>query len=131
MAVSTRIGIVALGLVIAIAVAFGMSAKEASADTDAVLTIDSASMAVGSQAVLSVNALNVGPPGLGAWQIDVVYDPSVVVVAGCTAEQSGVCNTDFASNTIRFTGASATGLVGDTTLAEIDFSCVAEVTRGD
>ncbi len=126
MAVSLRIGIVALGLVIAIAVAFGVTTKEASADTDAVLTIDSASMAVGSEAGLAVNALNVGPPGLAAWQIDIVYDPAVVAVVGCAAEQSGACNMDFASNTIRFTGASAIGLVGDTTLAEIDFSCVAE-----
>ena len=126
MAVPIRLGMVALGLVIAIAAAFGVTAKETSAQVDAVFTIDSASIAVGGQAGLDVRALGVSAPGLGAWSIDIFYDPLVVAAVSCTAFEGGVCNPDYDTNRIRFTGANASGLEGDTTLAEITFSCVVE-----
>lgn len=122
----TRLGIVALGVVMAIAVALGVTTRETSAGAEAIIAVDSATMAVGSQAGLDVRALNVGEPGLGAWSIDIFYDPEVVSAVDCTAEQGGVCNPAFAANTVRFTGASAGGLEGDTKLAEIAFMCDVE-----
>ena len=53
---------------------------------------------------------NVGDPGLGAWTLDVHYDSSVIDATGCTAEQGGVCNPNFANGTVRITGAVARGL---------------------
>ncbi len=127
MAGRIRLGMVALGLVMAIAIAFSVTAREASAGGDATVAIDSASsIAVGSQAGLDVRVLNVGEPGLGAWSFDIFYDPLVVSAVGCSAFESGVCNADFAANTVRFVGANPDGLVGTTTLAEITFSCVVE-----
>ena len=126
MVVPIRLGMVALGLVIAIAVAFGVTAKETSAQADPVLAIDSATLAVGTQGALDVRALNVSDPGLGAWSIDVFYDPLVVAAVSCTAFEGGVCNPAYDTNRVRFTGANASGLEGDTTLAEITFSCVVE-----
>ena len=126
MAERIRLGVFALGLVIALAVAFGVTANETSAGADADISIDSSSMAVGSQAGLEVKALTVSDPGLGAWSIDIVYDPLVVAALSCTASEDGFCNPDFAVNTVRLTGANASGLAGDTRLAEITFSCVAE-----
>ena len=124
----TRFGMVALGAVLAIAIAVGITTTQTSAGADAGLGIDSASMAVGGQAGLDVNALNVGEPGLGAWSIDVSYDAAIVSVVECATglEAGGICNPAFTSNTVRLVGASASGLEGDITLAEITFSCDAE-----
>lgn len=122
----TGLGILALGLVLAIAIGFGFTATQTSAGADVAVTIDSATMGVGTQADLDVNILNVGEPGLGAWSIDIFYDPAVVSAVSCAAEQGGVCNAAFAPNTVRFTGASAGGLLGTTKLAEIRFSCDTE-----
>ncbi len=123
---SIRLGVIALGLVIAIAVAFGVTAKETSAQADPVFAIDSATLAVGTQGALDVRALNVSAPGLGAWSIDVFYDPLVVAAVSCTAFEGGVCNPAYDTNRVRFTGANASGLEGDTTLAEITFACAVE-----
>ncbi len=120
-----RLGMAALGAVLAIAIAFGIATTQTSA-ADAGIGIDSASMAVGGQADLDVSALSVGAPGLGAWSVDISYDAAIVSAVDCAAEQGGVCNPAFASNTVRFTGASAGGLEGTTKLAEITFSCDAE-----
>ena len=126
MAKRIRLGVLALGLVIALAVAFGVTANETSAGADAVISIESSSMAVGSQAGLGVRALTVSDPGLGAWSIDISYDQRVVAAVDCTAFENSFCNPDFAGNTVRLSGANASGLEGDTRLAEITFSCVAE-----
>ena len=45
--------------------------------------------------MVSVQALDVGPPGLGTWVIDIVYDPGIVSVEQCTALHGGVCNPNF------------------------------------
>ena len=68
--------------------------------------------------VLSVDA---GASGLGAWTVDVAYDPAALKVTGCTAADGGICNPDYAPEVIRITGASASGLVGTHTLASIGF----------
>ena len=67
--------------------------------------------------------------GLGAWTVDVVYDPIVVAAVGCLPHPAGVCSTDYdpdsigAGDTVRMTGASAGGLTGEPVLATIEFEC--------
>ena len=77
--------------------------------------------APGGQTSVDLSA-NVGSPGLGAWTVDISYDSSVTVVS-CSPQQGGVCNPNFAADTIRITGASASGLLGDTTLGTVTFRC--------
>ncbi len=124
----TRVGIVAFGAVLAIAIAFGIATTQTSAGADAGLGIDSASMAVGGQASLDVNALSVAAPGLGAWAVEILYDGAIVSAVVCDAEQGGVCNPAFTSNSVYIAGASAGGIEGTNKLAEITFSCDAQGT---
>lgn len=63
-------------------------------------------------------------PGLGAWTVDIAYDPDVITITGCgPVEGTAVCNPEYAGDTIRSAGADAFGLEGDSVLAEIRFRC--------
>jgi len=63
------------------------------------------------------------PDGLGAWTVDITYDPDVVDASDCQEEAGSVCNANFAADTVRVTGASASGLDTETVLASITFTC--------
>lgn len=79
--------------------------------------------APGGSDTVELSALDVTDPGLGAWTIDIFYDPDVISAVDCSAAQGGVCNENFADDAVRITGAVATGLEGDTTLGTITFEC--------
>lgn len=67
--------------------------------------------------------------GLGAWEIDIVYDPAVITVDSCDEGSVGLnlCSVDLvADNTVRVVGADAGGADGDLTLATINFTAVGE-----
>ena len=49
------------------------------------------------------------------------YDPKAETVVTCEAVNGGACNPSFGAGTVRITGASAAGLSGMQTLAEITF----------
>ncbi len=66
------------------------------------------------------------PPGLGAWMVDVTFDPSVVRLVTCLP-QGQLCNAQFRSNVARVIGASANGYVGASALATLVFRCVGPV----
>ncbi len=90
--------------------------------------IGSAAGPVGQRVSVEVEAIGVTPPGLGAWEIDIAYDPAVVSVRHCSSEADfGACNSKFGEDTVRLAGASAsgTGLAGDTILASLSFTCEA------
>ena len=70
----------------------------------------------------------VGDPGLGAWTLDVQYDPMALTVTDCDEDAGSVCNAAFADNLVRVTGASASGHDEETVLATITFECKAEGT---
>ena len=70
-------------------------------------------------------------PGLGAWTVDITYDPTVVSVTDCEAEEGGVCNPAFTADSIRITGASANGVDGDALLGTITFECADEEATTD
>ncbi|MCH8007993.1 MAG: excalibur calcium-binding domain-containing protein [Chloroflexi bacterium] len=108
--------------VIAIGLAGTASAQEE------LIAIDSASVAVGELAAVNVDSLNIPEPGLGAWTVDITYDPAVVSASACIPENGSVCNPAFDSQTVRITGASAGGVVGDATLGALSFRCEAEGT---
>ena len=82
-------------------------------------------------AKLDLNALDIGAPGLGSWQIFVYFDASVVDVSGCeTSAGTSACNPDYSNGRMVVTGASATALMGDTTLASITFNCLRQGITG-
>jgi len=87
------------------------------------VSIGRTTMAAGGQGDVDLIAHDIGAPGLGAWTIDIVYDPSVVTALSCGQQAGGYCNVAFESNVIRVIGAKADGLMGDVQLASITFRC--------
>ena len=113
---------VAAATLIALGLAGTASAQEE------LITIESASVAVGELAAVSVDARNIPEPGLGAWTVDITYDPQVLFASACIPDNGSVCNPGFDSQTVRITGASAGGVVGDASLGVLSFRCEAEGT---
>lgn len=63
--------------------------------------------------------------GLGAWNIDVHYDPSVLSVVDCVPYGGlAVCNPAFSVVEVRVVGADASGIFGAFNLADITFEMV-------
>jgi len=108
--------------------AAGLLSLSQAAAQEETIVIGSATIAVGSNGPVELAAANIGEPGLAAWSVDVFYDPDVVVSVECTPKNGSVCNPNYAANTIRVTGASAAGLEGDTPLASLTFTCLAQGT---
>jgi hypothetical protein len=89
------------------------------------VSVQPSSVLVARGASTTVQVQASATAGLGAWTVDVTYDPTLVKVTGCTPSVgSAVCNPAFAPNTIRITGASATALSGPQTLAKVTFTAV-------
>jgi hypothetical protein len=86
------------------------------------LSVSDGEAAPGEQATVELTA-DVEDPGLGAWTVDISYDPDVVSVVSCEPEQGGVCNPEFADDAVRITGASASGITGAESLGAITFEC--------
>ena len=92
------------------------------------LGISSGSAEPNATGTVAISA-EVGDPGLGAWTIDIVFDPAVVSAVDCSAHPAGVCNPDFdpdelgLGDTVRMTGAVASGLDEAAELGTIDFQC--------
>ncbi len=91
-----------------------------------VLRVTSATASPSASAEVDVEARDMGTPGLGAWEIGVVYDSSLLTAVSCTGQQGSVCNTSFASNRVQIVGANASGLQGTNVLASITFRCNGE-----
>ena len=87
------------------------------------VSIGRATIAPGGQGDVDLMAHDIGAPGLGAWTIDIVYDPSVVTPLSCGQQAGSYCNVAFEPNVIRVIGAKAEGLMGDVQLASITFRC--------
>ncbi|MCH8993795.1 MAG: hypothetical protein IH959_02375 [Chloroflexi bacterium] len=89
------------------------------------VSIGSLTLNLGDQGSVDLQAHNTADP-VGAWDIEIVYDPAVVSVVECVAAEDDVCDPEFTNNSFRVIGASATGFVGDFTLATITFRCESE-----
>jgi hypothetical protein len=61
---------------------------------------------------------------LGAWTIDIGYDPTQLKVVDCQAASGGLCNPSYGAGVVRVVGASVSGLTGTRTLASITFEGV-------
>lgn len=116
---SKGLGLVAAAAVAAIGVGLLVSTALAISGT---VGIGSATAEPGGQATVALTS-NVGAPGLGAWTVDITYDPAVVSVADCEPEEGGVCNAAYTADSVRITGASASGVEGETVLGTITFEC--------
>jgi hypothetical protein len=62
-----------------------------------------------------------GGVAVGAWQMVVRFQSSVVSVVECTGFQGTVCNGDYAPNEVRIAGASLVGVSEPTRLIELTF----------
>ena len=90
---------------------------------DEELRLASATVQTGQQVKIDLEARNMNFPGLGAWTVDIIYNPSVVTPLTCVPQNGGVCNPNFAVNAIRIVGARSTGLQGNNTLVNMTFRC--------
>ena len=112
--------VIALGAVL-------LAASQASAQSEAI-TAGSATINPGASNTIDVQSINIASPGLGAWEIGITYDASVVAALSCAESSGSVCNVNFSAHRVQFTGASAGGLTGNATLASITFACLTEGT---
>ena len=120
---SSILKVALVGALAAFAAAGGaLFAAGASADGTTV-SAGSGSAQAGSQAGVNITAADIGVSRLGAWTIDIVYDPAVVSVVGCAPTFGGVCNMAYHANTVRIAGVSALGLDGTRVLGTITFAC--------
>jgi hypothetical protein len=86
------------------------------------VSVESGTAAPNEEVTVAVSA-NV-PDGLGAWTLDISYDTSVVTPTSCDGDPANsVCNTAFATDAVRVTGASANGIRGEKVLGHITFKC--------
>ena len=123
-ALSRRCGVrIAVLLAVAMMAVGLASARAQQWDTISyTVTIGSVTLDLGQEGQVELRIVDIGG-GAGAWTIDVTYDPDIVSVVECAAAGNSVCDADRTPNSLRVTGASATGLVEDTTLATITFRC--------
>jgi hypothetical protein len=84
---------------------------------------------------ISVEALGVPAPGVGAFTIDATYNPEILTPLECSVDPAfdiGVCNPDAGPATILATGIEAEcGLTGDVPLANIAFEVADTVCPDD
>ena len=116
-------GLVALALVLLVGDPAGSTGT-------ATIRVGSAEGASGDQITVRLEALGVPEPGLGAFTVDVTYDPNVASLVACKKDPAGTldavfCNTAFSGNAVRIGGFRASsGATGSVALAEITFRLV-------
>lgn len=108
---------------IALALVVGVVAASQAGAANETVRLGRATVAPGAQGTVTLEALDIASPGLGAWEIGVTYNSSVVTAVACAPGTGSVCNTHFSSNQVRVVGAFASGHVGDSALAGITFEC--------
>jgi hypothetical protein len=118
-----QLGIVLKATAIAAALLAGLLYLSSASAVGETVSIERITIAPGAQGEVDLVAHNIGAPGLGAWTIDVYYDPSVVTPIGCGQQSGSYCNVDYASKVVRVIGAKADGLMGTVQLGSITFRC--------
>lgn len=110
-----------LGVAVGLASAGVIATQAIAGGSD--LTIGRVTLALNEDSQMRVEVSDVGSPGLGAWEIDIDYDPDVVTPVSCAAGPGSICNTEFGPGTVRFVGADADGITGDVTIGTVQFRC--------
>ena len=82
---------------------------------------------VGDEMSVDLEAGDMAATGLGAWTIDITYDPDLLDATFCEGGSLSVCNLDFADGTVRLAGASTEAFPPEGTLglANMLFECLA------
>lgn len=114
-----------VGALLALGVA-GWLARTANAQ-ELKVTISVPRLAVGEENGMDLEAGGMSASGLGAWTIDVMFDPDLIAPTLCETGALSVCNPDFADGTVRIAGASTEAFPpeGNLLLATMFFECLA------
>lgn len=83
---------------------------------------------VGEEMSVDIEARDMRATGLGAWTLDIMYDPDLLDATFCaTGVGFSACNPDFANGTVRLNGASIESFPeeGALALATMLFKCLA------
>lgn len=80
--------------------------------------ICSATIKPSQKAIIDLR-VRIPEPGLGAFNIDVSWDSSLLVNTDCESAV-GLCGFAFSDNTIRLVGGSSIGFIGDTVVARLE-----------
>jgi hypothetical protein len=107
------------------------SLKESTVHAQAeVVSIGTLAQPVGATGSVTLSALNVNIPPLGAWQVDISYKPVLLTAVECSSQTgTGVCNVAYAKDKVRLVGVKQDGVRGTAVnLATIGFRCNAEGT---
>jgi len=124
---------VAWAAIIVLFVALSSTAVGGASSTT--VRIGSATGADGQEVTVRLEVLGVPDPGLGAFTVDVAFDPHVVSAVSCEGDPSNaldgvVCNPNYKEDSVRVGGyRMANGLTGDSALADIAFRLSGE--KGD
>ena len=128
--------LVALPVAALLAVGALLSARGSLAQGPATVGIESGSAVVGGSDTVRLEVSDVPTPGLGAYIVDVSYDPIIVDPTGCVSDPNNViignvpCHLNFERNDVdpdvaRIGGFHQyAGLTGTVALADITFDCV-------
>lgn len=100
----------------------GGRAAAAGASGGVAISMESGGVTPGATVSLALNA-HAGPPGIGAYAIDITFDPAVVHAESCDSGP-GLCNKAAAPDRVRLAGVSTDGLSGDVKMAGIVFRAV-------
>ncbi|MGH7485170.1 MAG: cohesin domain-containing protein [bacterium] len=122
---TVRLGLAGTLAVALVAVGAFLLVSQASA-VSGTLKVSSPNIAPGGTGTVELTA-NVPTPGLGAWTVDITYDPTKLTPTNCAPAQGGVCNPAYSATQVRIMGASANGLPAgaDNSLGTITFSAAA------
>ena len=92
------------------------------------LSIESATGTVGELVPVNIDVVGMPAPGLGAWTVDITYDPQRLQAVRCSPNLGSVCSMRYGATVGRFTGAVRTGVPGDFTLGTAFFRCLSPGT---
>ena len=115
---SRTLGLGLASAVVGVLLAAGLMLSQVSAQDEAV-SIGRATASAEGQGSVTLEALNIAAPGLGAWTIDIIYHPGDVTPLACSPHPRSCCHPSFAADTVRVIGASGNGLAGATAVAPI------------
>jgi hypothetical protein len=100
----------------------GSGAQDAVAGADPQVSVTSAEAPAGGEVTVSIEG-DSGDAAIGAFTIDLVYDPSVAVARECTTSH-GLCEPAINASTARVAGISLGGLMGHIEFVDITFDVV-------
>ncbi len=124
------VGFGVAALLVAAGAAFLATFGLVSSQQGPTVSIEDGEVPTGGTEVTRLSALNVSSPALCGFTIDVVYDRPVKVATDCDADpedyfDAALCNVDYASDTVRVTGASVEAVTGNIPLVDITWCAVA------